>query len=37
MEDEETLEAGTVVSQLTDPVEDEINDFLEIARFSAIV
>jgi hypothetical protein len=28
VEDEETLKAGTVVSQLTDPVKDEVNNLL---------
>ena len=29
VEDEETLEASAVVSQLTNPVEDKIDDFLQ--------
>jgi hypothetical protein len=29
MEYEETLKSSTVVRQLTDPVEDEVNNFLE--------
>jgi hypothetical protein len=29
VEDEETLKTGTVVGQLTDPVKDEVNDFLQ--------
>lgn len=29
VEDEETLKASAVVSQLTDPVEDKIDDFLQ--------
>ena len=28
MEDEESLQAGTVVSQLANTIEDEVNDFL---------
>lgn len=32
MEDEESLKTGTVVRQLTDPVKDEVNDFLEKDR-----
>ena len=28
MEDEESLETGTLVSQLPDPVEDQVDDFL---------
>ena len=28
MEDEESLQTGTVVSQLANTIEDEVNDFL---------
>ena len=28
VEDEEALEAGTVVGKLADPIEDEVDDFL---------
>lgn len=28
MEDEETLETGTLVSKLTNTIEDQVNDFL---------